>query len=132
MLFRLDFKEKLDLSNFRKHAAHYIGKMRELTYHLVLPNYKILIEIASPDDQAHLVTLSFFDIKRDQDGEMLSEHVIIPLVDTRFRETKIIKDIFPVDHYRATFSSTNKIVTVERICQLTKLVHKINHLKAFL
>jgi hypothetical protein len=132
MLFRLNFDEKLDLSKFRQHAIHYIGRMREITYHLSLKNHKILLEIASSNDLDHIITVTFFDLKRDVDGEIIQERVIIPMVDTRFKESNIIKELFPVDNYRGTFESSKVKITVDKICELTKLIHKINYLKVFL
>jgi hypothetical protein len=133
MLFRYDFGEKLDLSRFKKQAPHYISNMREVTYNLFMPDYKMVVEVATPDNSTgHIVSLSLFEIKRDGEGEITEEKVIVPLIDTRFREIQSIKDIFKIDHYKAHFDSNNAIDTVEKICKLLKLIHKINNLKVFL
>jgi hypothetical protein len=133
MLFRYDFGKKLDLSRFKKQAPHYILNMREVTYDLFMPDYKMIVEIATPDNcTGHTGSLSLYDIIRDDDGDIVSEHVIVPLIDTRFREIQSIKDIFKIDHYKAHFDSNNATDTVEKICNLLKLIHKINNLKVFL
>jgi hypothetical protein len=133
MEYRLDIGEKLDLTRFRKHASVYIGQMRELTYNLHLPDYKVVAEIVTPDNcNGHMVTLFFFDIEKDEDGNIVNEKVVIPLTDTRFKEIKEIQNLFTIDHYKTHFDSNSAINTVDKICRLVKLVHKINHLKVFL
>jgi hypothetical protein len=133
MQIRIDIKEKLDLSKFRKQATHYLGQMRELSYHFYLPNYRVLVESVSLDDTtAHLVTLWIEEIKRDTDYEILTGKAVIPIIDTRFKESKIIQELFPNDHYKSSFQSNNTSDTVNKICQVVKLVYKINNLKAFL
>jgi hypothetical protein len=134
MRYRYDFVgDKLDLPKFQKQAAYYIGHMREVNYEIFLKNYKLLVEIATPDNcTGHIVTLSMHDLKRDSDGDISSEKVIIPLIDTRFKESKIIKEFFVIDNYKAHFESNNVSLTVDKISQLIKLLFKINSLKAFL
>ena len=133
MLFRYDFAEKLDLSRFKKQASHYISTMREVTYNLFMPDYKMVVEIATPDNSTgHTISLTLYEIEKDKDGDIINERVIIPLIDTRFREISYIKDIFKIDHYKAHFDSNSSTDTVEKICKLLKLIHKINNLKCFL
>jgi hypothetical protein len=133
MLFRYEFGDKLDLSVFRKQATAYISAFRELSYHLVFPDFRIEVEIVSPDDSnAHLATLHFSAIKKDADGNVIEAHAIFPRSDLRFKEIKVINDTFPLDHYKTTIESHNVSKTVDTMCQLAKIVHKINHLKAFL
>jgi hypothetical protein len=133
MEFRYDFGDKLDLSLFKKQGAYYIGIRREVTYNLYLPGYKMRVEIARPDDSnGHMVTVYFYEIKRDSDGEITNEKIIIPLIDTRFKELRDIQDVFVIDHYKAHFDSNSAAMTIEKICKLLKVIHKINNLKAFL
>lgn len=133
MLFRYDFGEKLDLTKFHKQAMHYIGTMRELTYELVLPDYKIHVEIVTLDNSnCHAVSLQFSDIFRDSDKEITGDKIVIPLIDTRFKESKIIQELFTIDNYKAYFDSNSTLDTVDKLSKVIKLVHKINHLKCFL
>lgn len=134
MRYRYNFdSEKLDLPRFKKQAAHYIGKMRELHYEIILKNYKLLIEIVTPDNcTGHMVVISMFDIHKDNDGDIVNEKVIVPLIDTRFKESKLIQNIFVIDNYKAHFDSNSVFETVDKISQLIKLIFKINNLKAFL
>jgi len=91
------------------------------------------VEIARPDDSnGHMVTVYFYEIKRDSDGEITNEKIIIPLIDTRFKELRDIQDVFVIDHYKAHFDSNSAAMTIEKICKLLKVIHKINNLKAFL
>jgi hypothetical protein len=131
MLFRYDFGKKPDLSKFRKQAEHYIGSMRQLSYDLYLPDFHIRIDITTPDDSnAHICTINVIDIFRDK-GEIIREQVVIPMSDVRFNEIELIKQMFPVDHYTATFTSNSVQDTVDKVCRLVKLVSKINGLLAF-
>jgi hypothetical protein len=133
MQFRIEITEKLDLSKFRKQAAYYTGQMRELSYHFYLPDYKVIVELSTPDDSNyHLAMMWIVEIFRDQDKEIIREQVVIPLLDTRFKESKDIQSLFPNDHYKTIFQSNNVKDTIDKICQLVKLTHKINGLKIFL
>lgn len=133
MLFRYDFGQKLDLTNFRKQATHYISTMSEVTYHLIFPDFRIEIEIITSEAKtSHLATIQFSEITRDSDGEITKATAILPHSDLRFKEIKDITSTFPLDHYRATINSNNVSKTVDTICMLAKVVHKINNLKAFL
>ncbi len=132
MLYRYDFNEKLDLSRFRKQAAFYIGKMRELAYDLYLPNYKMRVEIARIDDSSsHISTIYFYQLERDGDGELVNERIVIPLTDMRFKDLTIVKELFTTDNYKAHYQSSSVESTVDKICAILKIIHKINNLKAF-
>jgi len=134
MQFRYDFVgDKLDLSRYTKQAVAYIGAMREVDYSIYFKHYKMRVEIARlANSSEHAVTVYFFEITRDDAGEITGEKVIIPLIDTRFRESNIIKDLWKIDHYKAHFDSSSSAITVERINQVIKLIYKIENLKAFL
>jgi len=141
MLFTYVFGEKLDLSRFRKQAINYISTMRDLSYHLYLPNYKISLEISTPDNQnGHLMAATLFHIKRDEDKEITQTTTIFPVIDSRFQEIKAIQDLWNPLGYgasysnpsRASFTSNNVVELVEKICIILKIVHKIDSLKAFL
>jgi hypothetical protein len=133
MEFRYDFYEKLDLTKFKKQGAHYIGSMRELTYNFFLPEFKVVAEIITPDNSSgHLVTVYFFELVRAKDRTIEAEKAVIPLIDTRFKEIKDIQSLFKIDHYKANFDSNNAKDTVDKLCNLVRLVFKINSLKAFL
>jgi hypothetical protein len=134
MLFRYDFKEKLDLSIFRKQATHYISHMRQLTYHLEFLDFRIEIDIIEPDNNhnAHLMELFISEIERNDDGEVRQAVAIFPLSDLRFKELGVIQRIFPLDDYKTSIVSNSVEKTVDTICRLAKIVFKINNLKAFL
>jgi hypothetical protein len=134
MLFRYDFGEKLDLTKFEIQSKHYIGQIRQLQYHLVLPHYKLIIDIDTPDDTtSHIVTSKITALKRDKDGEIESEIHITPANDVRFQDFKIIKTVwnnpFNVD---GGWYSNSAAFTTDRIISILKIVHKINNLRAFI
>jgi hypothetical protein len=135
MLITINIDQKLDLSKFRKQALNYLGRIRELNYHFYLPAYKIIVETATVDDStAHHVTIYFSEIWRDQDKEIKREQRIFPATDTRFAESKIVKTIWnPVVRSDIGYFISNSVAeTTDKICQVVKLVFKINSLKAFL
>lgn len=135
MLFTIQIGEKLDLTKFSKQANYYIASLDEVTYHLYLPDYKIVAEIKAGvlGNSEHLLTLYIAELLRDQDGEIKAHTTIRPLEDNRFKESKIVQDIFDDLHsYKGYVQSSSVAQTVEQICSVIKLVHKINHLKIFL
>lgn len=133
MKFRYDFAEKLDLTRFRKQAPHYISLGRESTFELYVSDFRINVSVATPDDQnAHTVSLFFEEIKRDPDGEIISARIITPLIDTRFKEIKSIQGLFDGSDYKSHFESNSSALTVDNICNIVRLVHKINNLKVFI
>ena len=133
MIFRYDFGEKLDLSKFQKQATHYIGRMRQITYHIFVKDYNVVIDIVTPDDSnIHNVRMTLFEIKRDSENEIKNVITIHPYKDLRFKELNSIMDIFPVDSPEANFGGNKVVGTVEKLCAIIKIIHKINGLKAFL
>lgn len=106
--------------------------MREVTYDLYTSHYKMRVEIVRPDKSTtHLVTIFIFELERDKDNELVSEVIVIPLIDMRFKEFQEIKDTFQIDNYKAHFDSNSVEMTVDKICRILKIIHKINNLKAF-
>jgi hypothetical protein len=134
MLFTYYFLgDKLDLTKFRKQANHYISTMSEITFSLYLPDYKINAEIAvAGHSNSHCVSLWINDLIRDSENEIVNSAIVVPLTDNRFMDIKMVQEIFPIDNYKALLTSNSIVKTVEDICQLTKLVFKINSLKVFI
>ena len=133
MMFTIQVGEKLDLSKFRKHATHYIGQMREIMYHIYLPDYRVIVELSTPDNSnAHIGHFWIEDIERDQDNEIIECKMIYPNTDTRFKEIKDIQNWFPSSYWKSLINSNNAAETTDKICRVVKLVHKINGLRVFL
>ncbi len=130
MQIRYDFSEKLDLSRFKKQAPHYIGTMREMVYWFYLPDYRIEVQITCTDNTTnYLVKICIDEIVR----EYLSTkyYTIHPDSDIRFADIKIIQNTFTFGPYAELTSNDVKQIT-NTICDIVKVVHKINGLKAFL
>lgn len=133
MIIRYDFGEKLDLTRFQKQAIRQIGTMQRLIYHIFVKDYKLVIDIATPDDvTSHEVSISIFEIKRDAEGEITQAWQINPYIDTRFQDISSVMDLFEQDSMIAHYESNNVSKTIQDICLLIKLIHKINNLKVFL
>ena len=134
MLFRYDFGKKLDVTKFRAQSQHYIAQMRQVEYNLFLQNYKIIVSISTPDDcTAHLVSMSMYHIIRDEAGEIIKSEKLFPSNDLRFKEFKIIKEIWKNPNYSlGNWDSGSVSNTTEKIISLLKIAHKIDNLKAFL
>lgn len=134
MQIRYDFGEKLDITKFTKQAKHYIAQMPNLEYHFVLPHYKMLSQIDAVDNStAHLVNIRIFEIKRDKDGEIISQNIIRPYSDTRFKEIKIIQELYKNIYDDKVYWTSNSVAyTVDKIISLLKIIHKINNLQVFI
>lgn len=142
MQLRYDFGEKLDLSKFRKQSLYYIKNVGSVQYQLFLPDYKVTVEIvkATSEISHKQVALSIYEISRDIAGEIVSVRTLSPMNDTRFKEIKTIQELWepmPLGpglppSMVAEFVSDDPAIIVNRICDLIKIVHKINSLKVFL
>lgn len=132
MRFRYDFGEVLDLTRFQKQASHYIGAMREVSFQLYVRDFRIIAEIASVDEKtSHTVKVYLEEISRDSDNEIETVNLIYPFTDIRFKEIKIINEIFTTNS-SIFYESFSVQSTIDNISFLIKLLHKINNLKVFL
>lgn len=135
MYLRYDFGKKLDLSKFKKQASHYAKNLDKVTYQLFLPNYKITVEIFRAEGclTTRSVNIAIYDIGRDKDGEITFSSALFPITDTRFKEIKIIQELWGNNTGAlAYFDIGTSTDIIQRICDLIKVVHKINKLKAFI
>ena len=136
MEFRYDFASKtraLDLTRFKRQAPGHINTIAKLNFLFLLNEFKVVAEVETPAGaHGHSVTVYFFELTRDKEFDITSEKAVIPLVDTRFKELADIQEIFTIDHYKAHFDSPDAQETVDKLCNLLRIVHKINHLKVFL
>jgi hypothetical protein len=138
MLFRYDFDNKLDLSRFQKQALHYMGTMPEVTYHLFVFDYKMIVDVrktmpinSKGIEPCYLVSLQIFDLKRDQDNEIIESKSILPMNDPRFNEMKDFTQIFSLDHATGDFTCDKVEIIVEKISKMIKMFNKLNTMKAF-
>ena len=140
MLFRYDFDNKLDLSRFKKQAAHYIRSMPEITYHLVVNDYKMVFDIrktkvtsdsAEAADHNFVTALQIFDLKRDSDHEISESKIVFPMNDPRFQEMEDFIKIFPVDKATGEYLTKNADELIEKMSDFMKMLNKLNRLKAF-
>ena len=137
MNIRYDFADILDLSILRKQMSHYACKIPELRYQLYLNDFYISIDILQDALNAgstyHEVSVSMYDLKYESDA-ITAKFVVIPSQDMRFNELTLIKSLwdFQNNSVCAIFKSRDIPDTIEKLCNLIKLVHKIKSLKAFL
>lgn len=127
MQFRYDFGEKLDLSKFRKQAKHYSKYQSE--YLLVLGEFLLIANFESNNR----VQLTAFDITKDADGNISKKKFIFLAEDNRFQEFKDVR-YFTENNSAHPFTIEKQVdaETIDRICNLIKVFHKVNGLKAFL
>lgn len=134
MLFRYDFGEKLDTSKFKAQAEHYIGKIRpQLTYMLVIHSYELTVEISEHDDHPEqLISFKLVSVEKEK-LVIKNKSNVYPLLDKRFKEFEIIKEIW-TDLYDNVgyLRSNNKTYTVSKIIELVEFLFKVEKLKAFL
>jgi hypothetical protein len=133
MLFTIHIGDKLDLTKFRKQAEHYIATMSEVVFDMVLPHYRVRVEIAGMENTTkHTVTMWISSLERDQDQEIIQEWAIFPLSDVRFKDSQLIQELFePGHHYKSFRDSSSVAQTVDKMCHIIKMVHKIQSLQAF-
>jgi hypothetical protein len=131
MLFRYDFGIKLDLSRFRKSAAHYIASYPENRFEIFINHF--LVEFSTepwaPSD--HFVRLRTFDITKDADGIVIKKLALNLLTDSRFNSFPELQKLYSIHSLEANFRSVSAEVTVDKICKVITLLHKISNLRAF-
>lgn len=133
MIFRYDFGKKLDLSKFQQHSIHYITHLKQINYHLFVYNYKLIADVVKTElDPCYQITVSIYDVIRDADGDVTNSNAIMPLNDLRFKEIKEIVKIFPEDHCKGMFCSDNSNQISDKICNLLKVLSRINKLSLFI
>lgn len=135
MYLRYDFGEKLDLSKFKKQASYYSKNLDRVTYQLFLQDYKITVEMHKLEGclTTRSVNIAIYDIERDKDGEVMCVSALFPITDSRFKEIKIIQEIWESNTGAlAYFNIDTSTDIIQNICDLIKIVHKINKLKAFI
>lgn len=136
MNYRYDFGEKLDVAKLQAHISFYIRYEMDMSYELFTKSYKIVVSISGmAEHKSHQVSITLHDIKRDDFGTIISVKGINPSLDTRFKEIKIVKDLFDLPNTflaKAHFNSTKELETASKIIELLKIIHKIDNLKVFL
>lgn len=137
MIFNFSFNDSLDFTKFKKHSNHYISLFqdRKIEYHLSVNEYKLvckLYPIIPFDIKDRLLKINFIEIKKDEQGDIVSGTDIIPLSNLKFKDIKEMSSLFCPDNYIGTYTakSTNEIV--DFMCRMVKFLHKINRLSAFL
>jgi hypothetical protein len=132
MNFRYDFGEKLDLSKFKKQALFYISTQTEVVYSLIVSNFRINVTITTPENgNVHQVLISADEQTRDSNGGITCSKVLQLANDIRFKNNKYVIELFQLNEYSAVFKSNCVQTTVDMLCDLVKLFHKINSLKVF-
>ena len=135
MNIRYDFSDVLDLNIMRKQLAHYIGKLPEIKYQIYLNYFYIEIDILQNVDDTtsiyHEVSLTMYDLKK-LEGILCAKYIIFALTDMRFSELKLINSLYDIKDSTAHFKSKNITDTIEKLCNLIKLLHRMENLKAFL
>ena len=137
MNIRYDFSAILDLSIMRKQLVYYIGKIPEIKYQIYLNNFYVEIDILQNVDDTtstyHEVYLTMYDLKKVADI-ITAKYIISALTDMRFSELKLINSLYDNTTIASTahFKSKNITDTIEKLCNLIKLLHRMENLKIFL
>lgn len=131
MIFRVNFNEQFNLDLWKKQAQHYIAQMQKISYYFYLPNYRIKVEIVTPRDvNYHTVSILIEDIIYDSDGQITKAIAIDPMINSKFKDINIIKDLFTQASV-SMFNSNSVDYTANKIYDLIKLLFKIEKLKVF-
>lgn len=142
MLFRYDLTQKIDLSKFKKHSAHYMSKMpdldiHELIYSFALPVFTLSVEVMStiaPQESKQITLLKFSisEIYRDSHSEIVSGGTIYPATNNKFKEIQLFQELFTdINSQYGAFCSDNIEMCVDKICEMIELLYKIGKLKIF-
>jgi len=132
MLIRYDFSKEPDLAALKKQMLHYIPLIKDITYHFLLKDYRIVTHIAENSESRYSVALYINDIVRDAEGEIIKHNEIIPLSDIRFKDIHRISDMFCLDLHEAEFTVDAVEPSVDVLIGVIKIVSRINRLKVFL
>ena len=134
MDLRFDFNDKIDYNKLKSQNVHHTKINVQLNTTVYLPNYRIIFMGTHPMDGSNSYTLSisFQDIRKDQNAVLIKADNIFPMNDSRFKEMKLIKELFLEHTHTAIYYSANLAEITNTIVELVKILHKIDHLKAFL
>jgi hypothetical protein len=132
MIFRYDFGDKLDLSKFRKQAEHYLSRMPNIQYDIFTKDYYISIVAKTEEDsRLQIIYISINDVSRDL-GEITYCKAVVPTNDTRFQGFKDLVALYDPGYTAAVITNYNSKDTTNILCDIIKIVHKINSLKVFI
>ena len=133
MLFRYDFSKEPDFAALKKQMLHYIRLIKDVTYHFLLKDYRIVTRIYENSEGRYSIALYINDIVRDSDGEIIRHNEIIPLSDVRFKDIHKISYMFCSDlTNEAEFTADAIEPSVDTLISVIKIVSRINRLKVFL
>lgn len=129
---RYDLGEKLDLSGFAKQAEHYIDCWYEIFYHIYTKDFLIEVHIRPKEfNRPHIIDFSVYKISRDNSNCVTKKDLLFPLDDSRFSNIDIIRELYSNYNDQGQIISTNVFDIVAKLCYFIRVIHKINHLKAF-
>ena len=135
MLIRYDFDKKPDLSRFCKQASHYLKSIDDITYHFVLKNYRLEVNVYIPDNTFmkvnHAATFEFHELNRDSEGEVKEAIPIYPSSDIRFAAMKDMNDMFNPSSTKINIDFNSVPEVIEKISFFVKMLYKINGLTMF-
>jgi hypothetical protein len=134
MIFRYDFSKGVDFTAPRKQMLYYIPKLKDVTYHFLLKDYRIVTSFVENQDSTYTISLHINDIVRDEDGEIVRHNAIIPLSDMRFQNIHKISDMFVSGSHESYFTSNADDIesNVDLLIRIIKIVDRINNLKVFI
>jgi len=139
MIFRYDFGEVLDLSRFRKQAAHYINNKDAVLFEIYMRDFKITLKTA-PDFEfkSNNSKISFassiegiiriFSLKRIN-GEIVSIYPLSVTKDNRFALFPDVRSMFDNMEVRLIEEESEKIV--DSMCKVITATHRIRRLELF-
>jgi hypothetical protein len=131
MHLRYDLKNKLDLSNFQKQSSFFLEK-EDCVFSFYLSDFAVSFNVTKDISSRHQhqidISISELSATPNSNKDVFYKN-INPLIDPRFRELEIIKDLFSSNHQGTTIKSSKQEV-IDFIFFMTKMMSKINRLSS--
>jgi hypothetical protein len=133
MIFRYDFDKQFDLSKFRNQTLHYISTIDNIEYDIFVRDFQVIFNIKHDSLPFHNFNIKIFSLKRNNKNEIIQKIKLFPLAeDSILNNCKDIIDLY-IDQYccEANIVSNDFKYTVNKMCNIIKILYKINKLKIF-
>ena len=130
MHLRYDLKNKLDLSNFKKQSAIFLEK-QNCVFSFYLSDFAISFNVVKDivSDSKYQIDIAISElVTANGNGDVFYKN-INPLIDPRFRELEIIKDLFSSNNQGTSFKDSKSEI-IDFIVFMTKMMSKINRLSS--
>lgn len=129
MYLRYDWRDKIDLTLFKKQFVHFMRTKEELIIDISLEHFLINIDAFSQDKT--YFSIFIFELSRNSDGLIIEKKLFSPKEDARINYIEDIQSLFDRDDQTIFFLLYNIKNICEKICSLILILNKLSRLIAF-